>query len=329
MLLTKELLHTTDAHIKKLKAGGLETTEDLLLYFPRNLEDRSEVLESFTLVQLKEKNTLRLTIESIVSERTRSGKTLTKVILKDIHGYFSEAVYFTKPYFLSKYASGDVVLLHGKAKYDYGKLSFPAPEIELASSVETTLVPIYSDCQYIPGSWFEGKISYVRPYLSEISEVLPAEIRRTKGFRARALNIESLHFPRSPDDFERARRELAYEELYAIQYRGLAKKYDARDLTNGKSPVIPLRSDLIKELLTRLPYELTGKQKIVLFQILRDMEAPFAMTRLLQGDVGTGKTVVAFLAIIHAIREAGIQCVCMAPTEILARQHFEGFLRDF
>ena len=131
MILTKELLRTTDAHIKKLKAGGIETTEDFLLHFPRAIEDRSEVLESFTLVNLKEKNTLKLKIESIVSERTRNGKTLSKVLLKDINGYVSEAVFFTKPYFLSKFASGDTVLLHGKAKYDYGKLSFPAPEIEL------------------------------------------------------------------------------------------------------------------------------------------------------------------------------------------------------
>ena len=85
----------------------------------------------------------------------------------------------------------------------------------------------------------------------------------------------------------------------------------------------------MKELIAELPYELTGKQKIVLFQILRDMEIPHSMARLLQGDVGTGKTIVAFLAAIHAIKESGIQVALMAPTEILARQHFDGWNEQF
>lgn len=150
MLLTKELLHTTEIHIKKLKAGNIETTLDFLEHFPRNLENRSQVLEHFSYVSLKEKNTLKLTIESIISERTRNGKQLTKVILRDKQGSMAEAVYFTKPYFLAKYASGSVVLLHGKAKYDYGKLSFPSPELEPFQVEHTAFVPVYSDCNYIP-----------------------------------------------------------------------------------------------------------------------------------------------------------------------------------
>lgn len=219
MQLTKTLLKTTDAYIKKLAQAGINTTEDFLLHFPRALEDRSTVLENFAYVNLKEKNTMRLTIESIVSERTRTGKQLTKVILADDRGHLSEAVYFNKPYFMSKFASGDKVMLYGKAKYDYGKLSFVAPEIEFANSDLPSFVGVYSDANYIPGSWFADKMPLVRPYLDEIHDVLPPEIRKLKGFHSRRQNVERLHFPKNRTDWQQARDELAYEELFMIQYR--------------------------------------------------------------------------------------------------------------
>lgn len=170
-------------------------------------------------MNLKEKNTLKLTIEIITTERTRSGKQLTKVVLRDKNGSLAEAVYFTKPYFLQKYVAGDSVMLYGKAKYEYGKLSFPSPELELAQNDYATFVPVYSDCNYIPGTWFSDKMHYLNSYIGEIEEVLPSKIRKKKGFRSRAANIEALHFPKSPEDFARARSELAYEELFMIQFR--------------------------------------------------------------------------------------------------------------
>lgn len=282
MQLTKGLLHTTETHITKIKAGGMETTADFLEHFPRTLENRSQVLEHFSYVNLKEKNTIKLTIESIVSERTRNGKQLSKVILRDRQGSMAEAVYFTKPYFLSKFKSGDTVMLYGKAKYDYGKLSFPSPELEFFQAEHTAFVPVYSDCNYIPGAWFADKMEYVRPFLSEITDVLPREIREKKGFRSRQENIAALHFPKTEADFARSRSELAYEELFMIQYRGLERKKAERARTEGMAPKIPLNAERMKGLISNLPFELTGKQKIVLFQILRDMERPHSMARLLQ-----------------------------------------------
>lgn len=114
-----------------------------------------------------------------------------------------------------------------------------------------------------------------------------------------------------------------------IQYRGIERKRAESLASEGKTPVIQLDVECIKSLIESLPYALTSKQKIVLFQILRDMERTHAMRRLLQGDVGTGKTIVAFLAAIHAVRVSGVQVAIMAPTEILARQHFAGFTEQF
>ena len=168
-------------------------------------------------------------------------------------------------------------------------------------------------------------------------------------------NIIAIHFPTSLEDWDRARAELGYEELYHFQRRGLEKKYALERDSLGLAPTLTLDTDLMKSLIESLPFPLTNKQKIVLFQILKDMERPHAMARMLQGDVGTGKTVVAMLAAVHAIlvqrkassarhpdagriqekensghgffvpqNDGNIQVAIMAPTEILARQHFTG-----
>lgn len=134
-----------------------------------------------------------------------------------------------------------------------------------------------------------------------------------------------IHFPQSADDIEHARRALAYEELYLIQAEHAKKRDLHTELTAGRTTSIPLDAERVKHILSHFPYELTDKQKIVTYQILRDMERDTAMYRLLQGDVGTGKTAVAFVTAIHAIMGSGGQVAVMAPTEILARQHFAGF----
>lgn len=165
---------------------------------------------------------------------------------------------------------------------------------------------------------------------------LPEEIRKKRHMRSRRENIQALHFPTSSTDFLRAREELGYEELFHFQYRGIAKKHALEEESLGASLMTTLDSDLMRELIGGLPFALTDKQKIVLFQILKDMEKPHAMMRLLQGDVGTGKTIVALLVAIHMIlshrEKARIQVAFMVPTEILASQHFqnsENLLRHY
>jgi ATP-dependent DNA helicase RecG len=328
VILTKDLLHTTDTYIKKLAAVWVETVEDFIELFPRAIEDREQVLDTFAYVHLKEKNTVKATIETIVSEKTRNGKTMTKIIIADKNESRAEIIYFTKPFFITKYKSGDTILIHGQPKYDYGKLSFPSPEIEFFGK-NRSCVPVYSDRNYIPGSWFADKMKYLRKYIEELPDILPEEIRKKKNIGHRKDAILGLHFPASLEAFERAKKEIAYEELFVLQYRWIQKKNELAALTEGKSMSIALNAEKMKGYIGNLPFDLTGKQKIVLFQILRDMEKTHAMSRLLQGDVGTGKTIVAFLATLHAITEKRIQVAIMAPTEILARQHFESWEKTF
>ena len=136
---------------------------------------------------------------------------------------------------------------------------------------------------YIPGTWIREKILLLKSYFSGVfSDIVPIEIRTKHGFRTRSENIFSIHFPSSLEDFERSRQELAYEELFQFQKRGLEKKYALERDSLGLAPELTIDVELMKSLITSLPFPLTNKQRIVLFQILKDMERPHAMARMLQ-----------------------------------------------
>ncbi|MDD5213875.1 MAG: ATP-dependent DNA helicase RecG [Candidatus Gracilibacteria bacterium] len=335
--LTKNLLHTTDNYIKSLNKGGILSVGDLLNFLPKTIDDRTNVLESFSLINIKEKNTILVKLISVDNSRTSGGKILTKAIFEDKNGFMSEGVWFNRNYLatqLNKFI-GKKVILSGKVKYEYGKLSFISPEIETDLSKSAgEILPIYSDFNYIPGTWIGSKMYNLRNYIKLISETLPENIIKKYNFISRAQAIEKLHFPTSKHDFELARERLAYDELFEINYKSISKKIDKQNMSEGKSISIPLNSDLVKEVISKLPFELTNHQKISLFQILKDMEKTHSMQRLLQGDVGTGKTIIAAIAIIHSVLESSkigvkIQACLMAPTEILARQHFDGLEKLF
>ncbi len=159
---------------------------------------------------------------------------------------------------------------------------------------------------------------------SNLPDDIPEEIRKKKWFQLQSKNIHDIHFPSSISLFDRAKSELGYGELFRFQLIGVQKKHAAIEKSEWLATSTLVDVELMKTLISALPFPLTNKQKIVLFQILKDMEHPYAMARLLQGDVGTGKTVVALLAAIHIIKKSGVQVAIMAPTEILARQHFSG-----
>jgi ATP-dependent DNA helicase RecG len=329
--LTKELLHTTDAYIKSLYKWWIQTIADLIYFFPKDTEDRTNVLESFSYVNTKEKNTLLLTFISIENTKLPSWKLLTKAVFEDKNGFMSEWVWFNRNYLATQLNKciWKKVILSGKVKYEFWKLSFISPDIETdLSKTKGEVLALYSDCNYIPWSWIASKMPYIRNYISLINETLPQNIVEKYQFLSKSQAIEKLHFPLSNDDFEMARQRLAYDELYDINFISLSKKIQRQNDSEWNSIAIPLDIDCMKNLIATLPFSLTNHQKISLFQVLKDMEKTHCMQRLLQGDVWTGKTIIATLASIHCFLQTAknnkkIQISFMAPTEILARQHFE------
>lgn len=330
MKLDKKILHTTDSYIKKLADAGIVTVTDFIGMYPRDLEDKSDLITEFSKINITEKQTVQCKIELITSEVTRNNKTLIKAVLTDKNGNYSEAVWFNRKFLLQKFFRGDEVIIFGLPKYEYGKLSFSNPDIEHFREKRKELIPVYSDVNYIPGSWIRDKMENLKTFISQITDEIPEEIRTKKNFRSKKENVFAIHFPKNLDDFERAKAELGYEELFHFQKVGIEKKYSLRLTSETNSLEIPIDPELMKSLIENLPFSLTNKQKIVIFQILTDMEKNFSMSRMLQGDVGTGKTIVAMLVAIHTILQArkiyniNVQVAIMAPTEILARQHFLG-----
>lgn len=332
MKLTKTLLHTTDAYIQSLEKSGITTVEDIIYHYPRDYEDRTQVLDSFSLLNIKEKNTILLKLLTIDTQKTANNKLLTKAVFEDKNGFLAEGVWFNRKYFSTqmKRYEGEDVLVSWKVKYDYGKVVFQSPDVETdLSKVAGEIVSIYPDVNYIPGKWIAWKIELLKKYFDDIKETLPASILNKYQFLGKKEALLKLHFPQSKKDVEIAKNRLAYEELFDINFRALSKKFEAFKNSEWKSIAIPLNPDLIKDILDKLPFILTDHQKIVLFQVLKDIEKTHAMQRLLEGDVGTGKTMVAFVAAIHCILESQklwkrVQVALMAPTEILARQHFQG-----
>lgn len=320
MRLTKTLLHTTESYIQRLARWGIETVEDLLLFFPRDIENTADVLDSFAYVNIQEKNTIKVTLINILQERTRFQKKLTKFLVSDKNGMSSECVFFHTPFFKQPIKPGDTIIIHGKPKYEYGKLSFPQPDIELFDKKRQAYLPVYTEIQGINTKWFREKIPLLFEYLKYIPEVLPEEIRAERKHRPRIENIRALHAPETIETYELAKHELAYEELFELQYKALQRKKIIQEASIGHVKGIPLDADFIREALSKLPFPLTSHQKITLFETLKDMERDICMQRLLQGDVGTGKTVVAFLSLLHWIRGTGGQVAYMAPTTILATQ---------
>lgn len=323
MQLFKNLLKTTDVYIRKLAKAGVFSVEDFLNCFPKDLQDRTQVLEYFSYVNVKDFNSVIANIEAITDETTRNKKLLVKIILKDKAGFLCETVYFNNRFILNQFKKWDKVIIYGKPKYEYGKLSFISPDMNFATDEKVGFFPTYSDLNYISWDWIAKKMDFLKSYIYEITDIIPEEIRKTKWFAHKSENISKIHFPKTKEDFYQARKELAYEELFDFQYRWILRKIDYQEQTEWKAISIPMNAELIKEILSYLPFEITSHQKITIFQILKDMEKKHSMTRLLQWDVWTGKTAVALITAIHAIKEAWIQVAIMAPTEILARQHFE------
>ncbi len=361
--LTKSLLRTTDNYIKALEKAGILTVWNLLDQYPREYEDRTNVLDSFSLINIKEKNTILVKLVSINTTKTANNKLLTKAVLEDKNWFLSEAVWFNRKYLASqlKNSAWRKILVSGKVKYAFGKVTFSSPDVEQdLSKVSGEIVPLYSDLNYIPSKWTSWKIELLKSFIWDYTEILPEHIVEKYEFVSKAEAMHKIHFPKNKNDIEVAKYRLWYEELFEINYKAIASKYEKFQDSEGKSIAVPLNAEFIKKILATLPFELTNHQKIALFQILKDMEKTHAMQRLLEWDVGTGKTIVALVAIIHAMKsplltspqgrgikqessillsplggkspeghrgqvmekESSFQVAIMAPTAILATQHF-------
>ena len=318
-------------YLKKLEKLGLKTVRDFLYFFPVRYDDFS-LAKKISDLKVNETATIEGKIKSIQNIRTwKKRMTITEALAEDASGSI-RIIWFNQSFILSNIKEGGIYRFSGKLISDAKGPHLSNPAYENAARTPTNtgrLVPVYSETYGVTSKWLRWKISQLlKSYSSTIPEIVPTAIlKRQKLLNAKEA-IKELHFPSNLENIKLAQKKVAFEEMFLIQLNAIRAR---RDWKQSKSIQVSFDEKLIKKFVASLPFKLTNAQKKSSFQIIKDLEKNFPMNRLLEGDVGSGKTVVAAMAALEAMM-AGFQTAILAPTEVLARQHFETFgkvLKDF
>ncbi len=324
----KDALHTTRDHLEVLEDMDLKTVGDLLFYLPRSHEDLSQI-QTIADSPLNEKVTLRGTIGELKVVRIRGGKYLVSTVFTDTQGTTCEVMWFNQPHIKRMLPDGSEVVLTGKLIEKSYRLQLQSPQFEIAGKQPLVhagrLVPIYPQHDVISTKWLREKMVLIKPAIDLIEETLPQSVVDEEQLLSKKDAVRALHFPEDPQEVERAQNRIAFEEMYDVQTAALERK----KLWQGehqKRLMLPMDAELIKLFFASLKFQPTNSQKIAIYEILRDMEKDVPMSRLLEGDVGSGKTLVAVAVMATVIKLNG-QCALMVPTEVLARQHAENISR--
>jgi ATP-dependent DNA helicase RecG len=303
-----------------LRKLEIETIFDLLWSVPRAYFNRNNVDRISALFDGKD-TSIRGRIVNTGANRTRRGFHIFKAVIEDESGMIT-ATWFNQSYLSRQLKAGMEIFLSGKVKNAYGVKEFNVTEYEVLDGEDNDLsvVPIYPLTGGLNQKTMRKIMSYtLENYLPVYPEILNSEIMSHYNLCGIEFALRNIHFPANGDAFLQARRRLAFEELLLFE---LSIAVDKESSTSGPGAAVHRsKTNLVKKVIDSLPYALTNAQRKVLNEIFTDMESPFTMNRLLQGDVGSGKTVVAALAMALAV-SSGYQAAIMAPTEILALQHF-------
>lgn len=303
---------------QKFAQLGISTVGDLLLYFPRRYDDYSQVTP---VGQLRPGMvTVQGVIENCKGRYVRRGMHITEADLFDGTDRV-RLVWFNQPYRASALKPEQTYFVAGVYQLSRQKFSIVNPACELVSDfpVNTArIIPIYREVKGLTSRQIRKVIGAAMPMVARLPEFLPVEvIASEKGIMPRAQAVAEVHFPSSPQALEAARQRLGFEEVFCLVLASLLNKHE---LLADAALAIPFQQKLAQDFVKHLPFTLTDAQRKVIWHIYQDMQKTQPMNRLIEGDVGSGKTVVAAMAALMPIAE-GFQVAYMAPTELLARQH--------
>jgi ATP-dependent DNA helicase RecG len=320
-----ELHGIGEERAKALAGLGIHTIGDLLEYFPSRYEDYR--VRDLTEVKDGERVTLAGTVYGEPSVRfygKRKSRIAVKLVIDKV---VVTAVWFNQTFVKSRLAPGKEILVTGK--WDRHKLQITVSEMTEVDSQRAQkrgeLAPIYPLGGDVTHTMLRKAIQQaLQQYGRQIPEIFPADIVQRYRLLPRAEAIYGIHFPQNAEVGRQARRRIMFEELFLFQLKMQALRKITRQQTEGMAQAVPMEE--VRQFVKSLPFPLTDAQKRVVKEILDDMRAPYAMNRLLQGDVGSGKTVVAAIALFATVK-AGFQGALMVPTEILAEQHLQSLQR--
>ncbi|MDP1884583.1 MAG: ATP-dependent DNA helicase RecG [Candidatus Moranbacteria bacterium] len=306
----------------------LRTVEDLLSYFPFRYDDFSQTAE-ISPKYLNQTVTIEGTVTKTKSARIpRRKMTITEITIEDDSEIPLKAVWFNQPFILESLREGTRARLSGKLALRGKTLQMSNPSWEKADRETTNtgcLVPVYGETAGLTSKWIRWQLKPLLETAKQMEDAIPYDIRQRLNLYDIYTALVQIHFPESREKLLRAQKRFAFQEMFLVQLRTLQIKARWE-----KNPALQIRFDekLIQGFVKNLPFKLTDAQRKASFEILKDLEKPTPMNRLLNGDVGSGKTIVAAIASLQAA-SSGFQTAIMAPTEVLARQHFESFCKIF
>ena len=309
---------------ESLEKLGLQTLGDMLYYFPRRYEDYSQ-LKPIQSLMYNDVVTVLGTIQSVHTRPIRGGKaTIIEVIISDGTGSLRLS-FFNQPWLTNRMKAGDAISVSGKIDQYLGRIVMNSPDwepVEVENLHTNRIVPIYPLTERITQKWLRGQMNQVITYWAPaLVDALPESIRASANLPPLGEALLQVHFPDSQQKLKAARERLGFDEIFYLQMGVLRQKRDWKSLEGRRFPV---SDEWLGARINNLPFALTSAQQTALDELRADLDSGKPMNRLLQGDVGSGKTVVAALGASIAVN-GGAQAAIMAPTSILAEQHYRTF----
>lgn len=315
-------------YAKRLKKLGIATVEDLLYHFPFRYIDYS-LISPIGRLQAGETVSIRGEVISIKNEYTRRGKKIQKAVVADASGEI-QVVWFNQPFLVRTINPGQTIGLSGKVDWFGRSLVIVSPEYEILRDGEKEkretihtgrLVPVYHETYGLSSKWLRSRTApLVKRFVPGLKEFIPPQIMKKYNLVKINQGLAEIHFPKSQKIAQKARQRFAFEELFLLQLAALKRK--KRWQKHKLAFKFSLDQEKMLQFTASLPFKLTSAQKRALREIFADLEKNKPMNRLLEGDVGSGKTVVAAAAIYLAYLNNS-QSALMAPTEILVNQHYQ------
>ena len=319
----KEIPYIGEKQAQKLKRLKLNTLGDLLFYFPSHYEDLSKITKIDKL-KIEENAVIKGRVIEISEERSfRKRMSLLTILLKDDSGTV-KIIFFNQGFLKRSIKEGEDMLFAGKLKFK-GKSTYFSPTVFEKNNRNELfhlgkIMPAYKETRGLSSKYIRFILKpLVNAFKEKLPETLPEKIVAKYDLMPFKEAFEQIHFPKNMESAKRAKNRFIFEQLFFISLFSSKKKYEIK---NEKAQKIETKEDILRRMKDALPYKLTKAQQKVVEQILADLNVPHPMNRLLQGDVGSGKTIVAGIAALNCIKNK-TQVVLMAPTEILAKQHFK------
>lgn len=309
------------AQAKKLAKLGIVSIEDIINHYPRRYDDFSHIT---AISKLKPGHvTVRGEITRAAMRRSRRGTSITEALIDDGTSAV-KAVWFNQPYLAKSLPKNERVFVSGVLDFKYEQYALQSPVVERVSDFPRNtarIVPVYPETAGLSSRQIRSLILQILPSIKKLPETLPREVINASKLMSRADALIQIHYPESVKQLEAAQYRIAFEELFFLILTGLVIKQEVK--TDIGVSII-FKEHIAKDFTAALPFTLTNAQRRAAWDILQDINNDKPMNRLLEGDVGSGKTVVAAMAMRMA-SENGYQSALMAPTEVLARQHLATF----